>query len=105
MLGENEAGEPDVVLPITTANPMGRAHCLDAVKALLDIGAEAVAQQAFAEKVPILPCNLPVYSAMRRPAGSAIPRKGLGPMPGLTWPYSKLYKKSSVLKYEQRRQT
>jgi hypothetical protein len=49
MLGENEAGELDVVMPITAANPMGREHCLAAVKALLKIEADVVAHQAFAE--------------------------------------------------------
>ncbi|MBV7334322.1 hypothetical protein KFU94_40025 [Chloroflexi bacterium TSY] len=49
MLGENEEGEQDVVLPIAAANPMGREHCLAAVNALIEIGAEAVAQQSFEE--------------------------------------------------------
>lgn len=49
MLGENEAGEDDVIVPITAANPMGRTHCLEAVNALLAIEADAVAQRAFEE--------------------------------------------------------
>lgn len=49
MLGENEEGELDVVLPITAANPVGREHCLDAVNALLTIDADAVAKAAFEE--------------------------------------------------------
>ena len=46
MLGEDEHGELDVVLPMVAANPMGREHCLDAVNALLEIDAENVAKAA-----------------------------------------------------------
>lgn len=49
MLGENEQGVEDVMMPITSANPMGREHCLVAVEALLAMGADQVAQSAFEE--------------------------------------------------------
>lgn len=49
MVGKNERGVEDVVMPITSANPMGREHCLAAVEALLAIEADQVAQAAFEE--------------------------------------------------------
>lgn len=49
MIGENETGEPDVVLPITAVNPMGREHCLAAVNSLLEMNADVIAQNAFEE--------------------------------------------------------
>jgi hypothetical protein len=49
MIGENDVGEPDIVLPISGVNPMGREHCLASVQALQGIGAEAVAAEALAE--------------------------------------------------------
>jgi hypothetical protein len=55
MVGENEAGRPDVVLPITQANPMGREHCLAAVEALLAVDADAVAERAFREAAEAFP--------------------------------------------------
>ncbi|HEY8418457.1 MAG TPA: hypothetical protein VIK93_10545 [Limnochordales bacterium] len=52
MLGEDDDGELDVVVPMTGANPMGREHCLEAVNALLAIDADRVAQEAAAEALP-----------------------------------------------------
>ena len=49
MIGETEDGEPDVVLPIMSANPMGKEHCLPMVERLLDIEAEAVVAGALEE--------------------------------------------------------
>lgn len=43
------AGEPDVVLPITAVNPMGREHCLHAIEALIEIDAETAMQDAIEE--------------------------------------------------------
>lgn len=55
MLGENEDGEVDVVVPITAANPMGREHCLTAVNSLLAFDAEEVAKQTLNEAALRLP--------------------------------------------------
>ena len=49
MLGENEAGETDVVMPITAVNPMGRDNCLAAIKTLRALEADDIAQAAFLE--------------------------------------------------------
>ena len=65
MLGENEEGELDVVVPITAANPMGREHCLAKVNALLELKAEEVAQQAFEEATVDFPdVDQPVRAAI-----------------------------------------
>ncbi|MEM7127997.1 MAG: hypothetical protein AAF702_16805 [Chloroflexota bacterium] len=57
MLGENEDGELDVVVPITSANPMGREHCLDAVNKLLAVDADGVAWRALEEAAGELEMN------------------------------------------------
>ncbi len=38
--GTNGAGKTDIVLPIANVNPMGKEHCLRAVEALIELGAE-----------------------------------------------------------------
>lgn len=55
MLGENEAGEPDVVLPISNANPMGREHCLAAVEVLQALGAEQVVETTLRQAATAFP--------------------------------------------------
>ena len=54
MIGTNEDGKQDVVIPITAANPMGREPCLAAVNALIAMDADGVgaaAAQAGADRL------------------------------------------------------
>jgi hypothetical protein len=56
MLGDSADGdERDVQLPIGAVNPMGKAHCLDAVNALIAIDADGVAAAAALEAAVRLP--------------------------------------------------
>jgi hypothetical protein len=54
MVATSDAGRPDVSLPITLVNPMGKAHCLEAVEALIALDAEAVMAQVLEEAAAAL---------------------------------------------------
>lgn len=56
MLGDSmDSDERDVQVPIGAVNPMGKAHCLDAVNALIAIDADGVAAAAAHEAAERLP--------------------------------------------------
>jgi hypothetical protein len=55
LTGSDTSDARDVQLPIMGVNPMGKAHCLDVVNALIAIDAEATAAAAITQAAALLP--------------------------------------------------